>query len=92
MELTDKDIAKEVEESLLRSQFDKINNQQVLEGEDEAEIRASMFDALEEHGIDTEEWDKILAREFDTFKSGEKYDYVTDLRRTFDTEVATPMS
>ena len=31
-----------------------------------------------------QEWDKILAREFDTFTRGEKYDYVTDLRRTFD--------
>lgn len=51
-----------------------------------------MFDALQEAGVDTEEWDKILAREFDTFKKGEKYDYVTDMRRTFDTEVATPMS
>lgn len=36
-----------------------------------------------------EEWDKILAREFDTFKEGEKYDYVTDLRRTFDAGVST---
>ena len=36
-----------------------------------------------------EEWDKILSREFNTFKEGEKYDYVTDLRRTFDESVST---
>ena len=69
-----------------------MRNLEVQEGEDEAEIRANMFDALENAGIDVEEWDKILAREFDTFQKGEKYDYVTDLRRTFDTEVATPMA
>lgn len=43
-----------------------------------------MFDQIQQAGFDIEEWDKILAREFDTFKEGEKYDYVTDLRRTFD--------
>lgn len=91
-ELTDKDIAKDVDESLLRSQFEKIKSVEAVEGEDESEIRANMYDAIEKAGFDVEEWDKILAREFDTFKEGEKYDYVTDLRRTFDTEVATPLA
>lgn len=35
-----------------------------------------------------QEWDKILAHEFDTFAKGEKYDYVTDLRRTFGQNMA----
>ena len=48
-----------------------------------------MFDQLEEAGYSTEEWDQILAREFNTFKEGEKYDFVTDLRRTFDSSMAT---
>ncbi len=43
-----------------------------------------MFDQMQAAGVDTEEWDKILAREFNTFAEGEKYDYATDLRRTFD--------
>lgn len=90
LELTDKDLGHELDEERLRAQFNKLSSQEALEGEDEAEVRASMFDAMERAGVDIEEWDKILAREFDTFKSGEKYDYVTDLRRTFDTEVATP--
>lgn len=30
-----------------------------------------------------------MAREFDTFKKGEKYDYATDLRRTFDEGLST---
>jgi hypothetical protein len=60
-----------------------------LEGEEEADIRIAMLDALESAGIDIEEWDKILAREFNTFKEGEQYDYVTDLRRSFDEGVST---
>ena len=66
-----------------------MKNMEVLEGEDEAEVRAAVFDALEDSGFDQEEWDKILARELNTFKEGEKYDYVTDLRRTFDEGLST---
>ena len=55
-----------------------------MEGGDEAEVRAAVFDAVAEAGYNTEEWDAILAREFDTFKNGEKYDYTKDLRHTFD--------
>ena len=51
-----------------------------MEGGDEAEVRAAIFDAATEAGYNTEEWDAILAREFDTFKNGEKYDYTKDLR------------
>lgn len=58
---------------------------EAIEGEEENDIRIAMFDAMEsEQEMNIEEWDKILAREFNTFKEGEKYDYVTDLRRTFD--------
>lgn len=60
-----------------------------IEAEDENEIRIAMFDQLEEAGFSMEEWDQILAREFNTFKEGEKYDYVTDLRRTFDEGLST---
>lgn len=52
-ELTDKDIAKEVDESLLRSQYEKIKNLEALEGEEEGEIRANMYDAIEKAGFDT---------------------------------------
>jgi len=57
---------------------------QVLEGEEEEDIRIATMDALVEHGPTMEEWDEILSREFDNFKKGEKYDYVKDLRQTFD--------
>jgi len=48
-----------------------------------------MFDSIEDMGFNIEEWDKILAHEFNTFKEEEKYDYATDLRRTFDEGVST---
>ena len=43
-----------------------------------------MVDAIQANEATMEEWEEILSREFDTFKKGEKYDYVKDLRRTFD--------
>ena len=60
-----------------------------IEAEDENETRIALFDQMEEAGFSKEEWDQILAREFNTFKEGEKYDYTTDLRRTFDEGLAT---
>ena len=90
LELNDKDFGAELEEDKMRATFDKLRNLEALEGEDEDEIRAAVFDALEESGIDKEEWDQILSREFDTFKRGEKYDYVKDLRATFDEGLSTP--
>lgn len=61
----------------------------VVEAEDGADTHVAICDHIEEAGFSTEEWDEILAREFDTFKKGEKYDYVTDLRRTFDQGLST---
>ena len=84
VEITDKDIASQLDEEKMKVIFEKMKNMEVIEGEEEAEVRAAVFDAISESTFDQEEWDKILARELNTFKEGEKYDYVTDLRRTFD--------
>ena len=92
LEIVDKDVAKQLDEGRLRASFEKMKNLEVLEGEDEAEVRAAVFDALQDSGFDTEEWDKIFARELNTFKEGEKYDYVTDLARTFDEGLSTSTS
>ena len=81
-------MAGKLEENELRATYEKVKNIKEIEAEDEGETRAAMFDAIEEAGYDMAEWDKILAREFDTFKEGEKYDYVTDLRRTFDPSIS----
>ena len=82
-------VAGKLDEAKLREDFDRMKNVSGIEAEDENEIRIAMFDQLEEAGFSMEEWDQILAREFNTFKEGEKYDYVTDLRRTFDEGLST---
>ena len=75
----------------LREQYERSKEVQSVDAEDESEIRIAMLNAVEDAGFSTEEGDKILAREFNTFAEGEKYDYATDLRRTFDSAVATPL-
>ena len=87
-ELTEKEIAGQLTEEKLRAKFEKLKTLEALEGEDQEEVQAMMFDQLEAQGINLEEWDKILAQEFNTFKEGESYDYVTDLRRTYDASLA----
>ena len=68
----------------LRAQYDRLKNLEAIEGEEQEEVLAAMYDQIEAAGFDVEEWDKILAQEFNTFQEGEKYDYVKDLRRTYD--------
>ena len=87
-EVTEKEIARQIDQDRLRAIFDRASGQEPMEGGDEAEIRAALYDEAMEAGYDIEEWDQILARELDTFKAGEKYDYATDLRRTFDSSLS----
>lgn len=61
LEIVDKDVASQLDEDKLRATYEKMKNLEVLEGEDEAEVRAAVFDALQESGFDQEEWDKIFA-------------------------------
>ena len=88
-EVSEKELSRELDETKLRETFDKLKDLEALEGEEEADIRVAMMDAIESAGVPIEEWDKILARELNTFQEGEKYDYATDLRRTFDEGVST---
>ena len=90
--MQEKEVAAQLSEDKLRKAYDLMKCLEVAELEDKNEVCITMFDAIEEAGFDTEEWDQILAREFNTFAEGEKYDYSTDLRRTFDDAVATPLS
>ena len=88
-EVKECEITRQINEEKLKADFEKMKNLQPLEGSDEIEIRAQMFDSIEDMGFNIEEWDKVLAHEFNTFKEGEKYDYATDLRRTFVEGVST---
>lgn len=88
-ELQEKEIAGKLNEELLRRQFEQQKDVNAIEAEDENETRMVLFDQMEEAGFSKEEWDQILAREFNTFQEGEKYDYTIDLRRTFDEGLST---
>ena len=88
-ELQDKEIARKLSEDVLRRQYECWKDVKTIEAEEENDIRFAIYDNLDEAGYSAEEWDQILAREFNTFKEGEKYDFVTDLRRTFDDGLAT---
>ncbi len=90
-EVSEKEIETQVRKDILRSQFERATSQEPIEAEDEAEVRAAMYDDAIAAGVDMEQWDQILARELDTFKPGEKYDYATDLRRTFDESLSEPL-
>lgn len=86
-EVSENEIARQIDQDRLRAKFDRANSEEPLEAGDEAEVRAAMYDEALEAGYDMEEWDAILSRELDTFKPGEKYDYATDLRRTYDSSL-----
>ena len=90
-EVQEKEIASQLDEARLRKVYEQSKELGVIEAEDEGEINAAMVDAVEAAGYDMAEWDAILSRELNTFKEGESYDYVTDLRRTFNEGVSTSL-
>lgn len=45
-EVTDKEIASKIDESALRTFFDKIKDMEQIDAEDDAEIHAAMYDKL----------------------------------------------
>ena len=62
---------------------DKTNN--VYEGEpDDDEFRIQLMQDLQSDNVSLDRWNEILAEELGVFKKDEEYDFVTDLRRSFD--------
>ena len=57
--------------------------------EDEDAIRASLLDEFVKNSpFSEEEFDDVLEQELSVFKSGEKYDYVTDMKRAYSESLA----
>ena len=50
--MTDKDMEGKLEESALRSIYEKMKDMKEVEAADENEVRAAMFDSIEEQGFD----------------------------------------
>lgn len=46
--MTEKEISGELNEDKLRATFNKLRDLEALEAEDEADVRAAVFDALEQ--------------------------------------------
>lgn len=60
--------------------------------EDDAEsdeFRIELMADLQADNISLDKWNEIMRNELGVFKDDEKYDFVTDLRRQFDTSLAT---
>ena len=50
--MTDKDMEGKLEESALRNVYEKMKDTREVEAADENEVRAAMFDSIEENGFD----------------------------------------
>jgi hypothetical protein len=79
-------------EEKLRAEFERLtSNDEVWEvaEEDEDAMRASLLDEFARNSdFNIEEFEDILARELSVFKTGEKYDYVTDMKRAYSESLA----
>lgn len=82
----DKELSYALNSEHLRRQFERAQSQEALEfGEEEAdELRVALLDEMRGNDLPVDDWNEMLDRELSVFKNGEKYDYVTDLRRTYD--------
>ena len=66
-ELQEKEIVGKLTEEELRKHFILYKDINTVDAEEELEIRVSILDNMDAAGFSNEEWDQILAREFNTF-------------------------
>ena len=80
-EVQDKELSYGLEESRLRSQFERAQSQSPIEQtEEEAEeLRIALIEEIQANDLPLDEWNVYLDRELSVFKEGEKYDYVKDM-------------
>lgn len=73
------------DEEALRKHWEIMKNSstEALEFEDANELRAHVFESVDEPEQTIEAWNDYLDKELGVFKPGEKYDYVEDLRRGY---------
>lgn len=91
MKIEDYEIRK-VDEATMRRIYDNAierNLEPISDDAESDEYRIQLMEDLEADNISLENWNEIMCNELGVFKSGEKYDYVTDIRRQFDPSLAT---
>jgi len=94
LEIVDKDVEIACSEEKARKQFELIKEDGTLEEEDGSdELRVQMTKSSDEVGnIEVDMLREKMEAEFASFLKGEKYDYVTDMRKAFAYDLAKPMS
>ena len=85
LEINDKDLGSLTDEAKARQLYELYKNDQTCEEADDSdEIRIAIVkDAESEFDVDREALREKMDNEFAAFLKGEKYDYATDLRRSF---------
>lgn len=80
------------DEETMRRIFENAKGKTNEPMEDDAEsdeFRIELMADLQADNISLDKWNEIMRNELGVFKDDEKYDFVTDLRRQFDTSLAT---
>ena len=72
----------ELDEATLNAQFERVKDiGEQNDAEDEEALRTALVESLSTE--ETEAWNAILDRELGKFASGEEYDFVKDMRRSY---------
>lgn len=94
LEVTEADVAHVCDEETARKQFEVLKEDGAFEDEDGSdELRVSLGKRRDaEDQIEMDALREKMEAEFSSFIKGEKYDYVTDMRKAYAHELATPMA
>ena len=93
LEVLDKDLKVELDEDRAKKLYDLYKQDQVSEDDDASdEIRISMArDRQAESNFEKDVLREKMDAEFELFLKGEKYDFVTDLVKSNEAELSTPL-
>lgn len=91
MKIEDCEIRKVDEESMRRIYDNALerNLEPMSDDPESDEFRIQLMEDLEADNVSLDKWNEIMCNELGVFKGGEKYDYVTDIRRQFDPSLTT---
>lgn len=92
LEVLDKDVADACNEETARKQYELLKDEEVLDQEDDA-LRAAIYSAGDKEAqVEMDALRNKMDTEFASFLAGDKYDYVTDMRKAYAEDLATPMA
>lgn len=89
--MVDRDLAHQLDEERLRSEFERVNSQAIIEEEGD-DLRVLLIEEATANDLDMDKWNDYLDKELSVFKSGEKYDYVKDLQDAYKEGLRKPLA